>query len=128
VVILDHDIPRHQLEILQRARLRPQQIGREIGRPEWQDLEEILRYLHRQKSVTFFTCDEGFFRKRLTHPTYCIVVVSGFVVDTALYIRRFLFHPLFRTKRHGVGKVMRLSATGIAWWEIASASQQRHPW
>jgi len=24
-----------------------------VGRPEWQDLEEILRYLHRQKAATF---------------------------------------------------------------------------
>ncbi len=61
MILLDHDIPEYQVEILRRARLRPQQIGREVGRPEWQDLEEILRSLHRLKLVTFVTRDEGFF-------------------------------------------------------------------
>lgn len=128
MILLDHNIPEHQVEALRRARLRPQQVGRDIGRPEWQDLEEILRYLHRLKAATFITRDEGFFRRRLCHPNYCIVVVSGPVIETAVYAQRFLRHAAFRAKQQRVGKVVRLSSTRIAWWEIDMESQQRLLW
>jgi hypothetical protein len=128
VILIDHNIPEQQVEMLRRARLRPQQIGHEVGRPEWQDLEEILRYLHRLKLVTFITRDEGFFRHRLCHHNYCIVVVDGPVVEIAVYIRRFLRHSAFRTKKQRVGKVVRLSSTKISWWEIGVESQHRLSW
>ena len=108
--------------------MRPQQIGREVGRPEWQDLEEILRYLHRLKSATFITRDEGFFRRRLCHRNYCIVVVSGLVTETAMHVRRFLRHPAFRTRQQRAGKVVRLMPTKIAWWEVGVESQQHLAW
>jgi hypothetical protein len=128
VIPVDHNIPEHQVEVLRRARLRPRQVGRDIGRPEWQDLEEILRYLHRLKSATFITRDDGFFRRRLCHRNYCLVVVSGPVIETAAYVQRFLRHTAFRTKQQRVGKVVRLSSTRIAWWEIGMESQQRLLW
>ena len=128
MILLDHNIPEHQVEALRHARLRPQQIGREVGRPEWQDLEEILRYLHRLKLATFITRDEGFFHRRLCHRNYCIVVVSGPVIETAVYIRRFLRHSAFRTKKQRTGKMVRLSPTQIAWWEVGARLQQRLLW
>ncbi len=128
MILLDHNIPEGQVEILRRARLRPQQVGREVGRPEWQDLEEILRYLHRLKAATFITRDEGFFRRRLSHSNYCIVVVSGPVIETAEYIRRFLRHPAFRTKQQRAGKVVRLLPTRILGWEIDVKLQKRLLW
>ncbi len=128
MIVLDHNIPKVQVESLRRARLRPQQIGREVGRPEWQDLEEILRYLHRLKAATFVTRDEGFFLRRLCHSNYCIVIVSGPVTETARYIQRFLRHTAFRTKRQRSGKVVRLLPTRIVWWGIRAKLQQRLPW
>ena len=128
MILLDYNIPEHQVEALRRARLRPQQVGRDIGRPEWQDLEEILRYLHRLKAATFITRDEGFFRHRLCHPHYCLVVVSGPVIETAVHVQRFLRHVAFRTRQQRVGKVVRLSSTRIVWWEIGRESQQRLLW
>ena len=128
MILLDHNIPEHQVEALRHARLRPQQIGREVGRPEWQDLEEILRYLHRLKLATFITRDEGFFRRRLCHHNYCIVVVSGPVTETAVYVRRFLRHVTFRARQQRAGKVIRLSPTKITWWEVGIESQQRLLW
>ncbi|MBM4259264.1 MAG: hypothetical protein FJ147_25610 [Deltaproteobacteria bacterium] len=113
MILLDHNIPEHQVETLRQARLRPQQIGRDIGRPEWQDFEEILRYLHRLKSPTFFTRDDDFFRRRLCHQNYCLVVTTGLVTDTARGIRRFLRHPRFRTRRQRMGTVIRLTSIGI---------------
>lgn len=128
MILIDHNIPAQQVEILRRARLRPQQIGRDVGRPEWQDIEEILRYLHRLKSATFITRDEGFFRRRLCHLNYCLVVVSGPVTDTAAYVRRFLRHNAFRAKPQRAGKVVRLSPTRIMWWEGGAESQRRLLW
>jgi hypothetical protein len=128
VILLDHNIPKGQAELLRRARLRPQQIGREVGRPEWQDLEEILRYLHRLKAATFITRDEGFFLHRLCHSNYCIVIVSGPVAETAQYIRRLLRHTAFRTKQQRMGKVVRLLPTRIVWWDTRAKFQQRLLW
>lgn len=128
MIILDHDIPEHQAEILRWARLRPQQIGRDVGRPEWQDLEEILRYLHSGKSETFFTRDEGFFRRRLCHRNYCIVIVSTPVLETALYVKRFLRHKTFRTKKGRMGKVARLSPTWIVCWKTGREKLCRLSW
>jgi hypothetical protein len=56
------------------------------------------------------------------------VVVNGPVVETAVYIRRFLRHSAFRTKKQRVGKVVRLSSTKISWWEIGVESQHRLSW
>jgi hypothetical protein len=128
VILLDHNIPEEQVELLRRARLRPRQIGREVGRPEWQDLEEILRYLHRLKAATFITRDEGFFRRRLCHSNYCIVIVSGPVIEIAGYIQRFLRHAAFRTKQQRPGKVVRLLPTRILWWAIGVKLRQRLLW
>lgn len=128
MILLDHNIPEHQVELLRRARLRPQQIGRDVGRPEWQDFEEILRHLHRLKAITFITRDEDFFHRRLCHSNYSLVVVSGLVIDTAKDVRRFLRHRDFRTKQQRMGKVVRLSSTGMVWWEISKESQQRRSW
>lgn len=70
MILLDHNIPEQHVEILRQARLRPQQVGREVGRPEWLDFEEILRYLHQRKFVTFLTRDDDFFRRRWGHANY----------------------------------------------------------
>ena len=128
MILLDHNIPEHQVELLRRTRLRPQQIGREVGRPEWQDFEEILRHLHRLKATTFVTRDEDFFHRRLCHLNYSLVVVSGLVIDTAKDVQRFLRHRDFRIKQQRMGKVVLLSSTSIAWWEIGKESQQRLSW
>ena len=66
MILLDHNIPEDQAEQLRRWRIHFRQIGFEVGRPEWDDQQEILRYLHATKQVTFFTRDLGFFRAAIT--------------------------------------------------------------
>ena len=73
MIILDHNIPNDQAAQLQRCRVRFRQIGFEVGRPEWDDQQEILRFLHATKQITFFTRDLGFFRAPLRHANYCLV-------------------------------------------------------
>jgi hypothetical protein len=77
---------------------------------------------------SLITRDEGFFLRRLCHSNYCIVVISGPVIETAEYIRRFLRHASFRTKQQRTGKVIRLLPTRIAWLEIGVKVQQRLLW
>ena len=128
MILLDHNIPQDQSEQLRRWRIHFQQVGYEIGRPEWEDQQEILRYLHRMKQATFFTRDLGFFRRRFCHPNYCLVVVTGLVLETASLTRRLLRHPEFKTKAKRQGRVVKLSSTNISWWEVGRNRQQRLAW
>jgi len=68
----------------------------QVGRPEWDDQQQILTYLQQVRRPTFFTRDLGFFRRRYSHSNYCLVVVTGLVLETAVMIRRFLRHPQFK--------------------------------
>lgn len=128
MILLDHNIPQQDAEHLRHWRIHFRQIGYEVGRPEWDDQQEILRYLHKVKQPTFFTRDLGFFKYRLCHPNYCLVVVTGSVLDTASLIRRVLRHSEFKTKAKRCGKVLRLSSTNIAWWEIDKERQSYLLW
>ena len=72
MIVLDHNIPKDQAQQLRRRRVHFRQIGFEVGRPEWDDQQEILRFLHATKQITFFTRDLGFFRAPLRHANYCL--------------------------------------------------------
>lgn len=124
MIILDHNIAQDQVEQLRLWRIHFKQIGYEVGRPEWEDQQEILRYLHQAKKATFFTRDLGFFRRRLCHSNYSLVVITGPVLETASLIRRFLRHTRFKTKAKRVGKVVMLSKGSISFWDIEQ--EQRH--
>lgn len=105
MILLDHNIPESQADQLRRWRIRFRQIGFEVGRPEWDDQEEILRYLHAAKRVTFFTRDLGFFRRRLCHPNYCLVVGK----------RRedYAAASGFASLRHALPRIMRNAIDGV---------------
>ena len=55
---------------------------------------------------TFFTHDLGFFDPLLCHKDYSLVCLDVNAKDTAVYIRRFLRHPGFRTQKQRLGKVI----------------------
>jgi hypothetical protein len=128
VIILDHNIPVHQAEQLRRRRIRFRQIGFEVGQAEWADQQEILRFLHATKQITFLTRDLGFFRARLRHANYCLVALTVPVLETAHYISRLLRHPLFDTRAKRNGKVIRVSTKNINFWEIGRQRQTSTPW
>jgi hypothetical protein len=128
VIILDHNIPLDQAEQLRRRRVRFRQIGFEVGRPEWDDQQEILRFLHKSKQMTFFTRDLGFFRARLRHSNYCLVILTVPVIETAYYIAALLRHPEFDTRAKRNGKVMRVSIKSIAFWQIGRQQQSTVSW
>lgn len=128
MIVLDHNITRDQAELLSRWRIRFHRIGVEIGLPSWDDEQEILRHLHRSKQITFFTRDSDFFRQRLCHTNYCLVVVDTTEVETSRIIQRFLHHPAFRTKSQRCGKVIKLSPRTIVWWEASKRGTHRLDW
>jgi hypothetical protein len=128
VIILDHNIPEGQARLLRRWRIHCRQIGFEVGRPEWDDQQEILRYLHSAKHATFFTRDMGFFRAKLIHKSYCIVILNVPVLETAHYIRRLLRHVDFRTRARRFRKVIKVSAERIAVLEIGRRHQIGFRW
>lgn len=124
MILLDHNIPEDQTEQLRRWQFRFRQIGYEVGRPEWDDQQEVLRYLHRVKRVVFFTRDLGFFHPKFCHSNYCLVVISGHFLETASLIRRFLRHPEFKTHAMRTGKVVKLTSIKAYWREIGQNHQQ----
>ena len=128
MTILDHNIPQVQVERLRRFRIHFRQIGYDVGRPEWDDEQEILHYLHRVKQPTLFTYDFGFFHPAFCHRNYCIVVVNSPVKEIASLIRRFLRHPQFRTKARRQGKVVELTVSEITWWEVNLINRQSLAW
>lgn len=103
-------------------------IGLDIGLPSWDDKQEILRYLHRSKQVTFFTRDSDFFRYRLSHPNHSIVVVDIALTETAETIRRFLRHPHFKTKAQRINKVIKLLPKRIIWFEGGKRTRKQMNW
>lgn len=123
MIVLDHNIPEDQAQELRRRRIHFRQIGFEVGRPEWDDQQEILRFLHATKKVTFFTRDLGFFRAPLRHPNYCLAALTTPLLETAHYISKFLRHPHFNTRARRNVKVIRVSTKGITFWEMG---RQRH--
>ncbi|MCI0424195.1 MAG: hypothetical protein L0387_11520 [Acidobacteria bacterium] len=128
MILLDHNIPSDQAEQLRARRLHFRRVGYEVGRPEWDDQQEILPYLHRSKNTTVITRDLGFFHRRFCHPNYCIVVVAGPVLQTALYAHRLLRQESFRTNALRRNKVIRLLPKNIRWWEFGGSHPQSVSW
>ncbi len=128
MIIFDHNLPRDQVKQLRRWRIRGVHIGFEIGRPEWLDQDEVIRYLHRHKRPTLFTRDLGFFHKRRCHRNHSIVIVTGSPLGSAATIRRFLRHPRFAAVAMRAGRVFKLTPSAIVWYEPGQPRQRSVPW
>jgi hypothetical protein len=80
------------------------------------DDDNIVPLLLRLQHPTLLTRDGDFFDRRLVHARYGLAWFQVEEGETAFYIRRFLAHPLFRTNRQRLGKVMRIHPRGIDFW------------
>src|SRR5207247_4573554 len=89
LIVLDENIREGQGLLLATSRCAPRQIGVDIGRKGLKD-EEIIVLLSRQRNITFFTRDAGFYLPGLRHRSYCLVVMSVGQNEVAAFIRRFL--------------------------------------
>jgi uncharacterized protein (DUF433 family) len=113
--ILDENIGLEEKARLLARRLHVRQSGAEVGRMGMQDLEEIIPLLHSLGRLTFFTRDHDFYKPVLRHPQYCLVLLDVDMDEVAIYVRRFLRYPSFRTQARRMGKAIRVRPTSLSW-------------
>ena len=90
--------------------------------------EEIITLMLRQRSVTFFTRDMGFYRRELRHPRYCLAVTMVGQTEVATFVRRFVRHPDFNTQAKRMGAVVRFTHARLWSWRLRSHTEVETPW
>lgn len=128
MILLDENFPESQRQLLRSWRIACRQIGDEVSEPGTHD-EDILRLLHHQSRPTFLTHDAGFYHRHLCHQAYGLAVLDAVPYDEmALFARRFLRHPLFRTTGQRLGKVTRITRTGVTYWTAHARFEETTAW
>lgn len=125
--ILDENIADSQRLRLRSWRIHVRQIGFDIAQKGIQD-DAIIPFLLRRRRSTFFTHDSDFYDRSLCHSRYCLVVLQVSPAMMALFIRRFLRHPVFDSEAKRMGRVVRLSPTGITVWRGRAAVEEHIGW
>jgi hypothetical protein len=115
--VLDENVPESQRVLLRRRRVALRQIGQELGRRGMKD-HEIISLLHQLDRPTFFTLDSDFYNRHLCHERYCLVHLDVEDEMVAEYVRRFLRHRQLNTRAKRLGRVIRISPSGLALWSI----------
>jgi hypothetical protein len=127
VNILDENIPDSQRQLLRSWRIQISQIGHEVDLQGMKD-EEIIPLLHQIRGVTFLTRDIGFYHRRLCHADYCLVCLAVSQYEVASFVRRFLRHSAFNTKSKRMGKVIKVTHTGLRTWQLHADKEMDTPW
>ncbi len=125
--LLDENIPLEQRDILRARGIHCRIIGQDLAELSIGD-DNIISLLHGLKQPTLFTRDEHFFERRLCHPGYGLVWLDAAPEEAALFIRRFLNHPKFRTKVSRMGIVARAHHEGIHFWQRKRDAVQQVGW
>jgi len=125
--VLDENIPDSQRALLRTRRVALRQIGQNLGRKGMKD-KEIIPLLHQLDRPTFFTLDGDFFDRRLCHERYCLVHLDVEEEVVAEYVRRLLRHPELNTRAKRLGRVIRVSPTGLALWQIHQGDKGYLSW
>lgn len=126
--ILDENISLEEKYRLLARRVHVRQIGAEVGRLGMKDIDEIIPLLHTLPQPTLFTRDHDFYKARLRHADYCLVLLDVAFDEVAEYVRRFLRHPSFRNRSQRMGKVVRVRHSGLTWWERDSKAERAVSW
>ncbi|MBI3949784.1 MAG: hypothetical protein HY314_04950 [Acidobacteria bacterium] len=92
------------------------------------DRDQILPLLHQRRQATFFTFDLGLYDPKWRHANYCVVCLNVPWAQGAEYIRRFLRHRRFNTKSKRMGKVIRLTVDGVAYWALGERGRVKLAW
>ena len=127
MIVPDENILEAQRLVLASSRIAARQIGVDFGPKGLKD-EEIIVRLRGRKDITFFTRDAGFYSASLRHPAYCLVVLSIAQNEVATFVRRFLKHPDSSTNAARMGKVVRISHSGIAYYNRNSPTEFHGLW
>jgi len=126
--VLDENIIESQRQLLRSWRIRHKQIGQDVGHKGMKDREQIIPLLQSMVGPVLFTCDMQLYNRRLCHQRYTIVSLAIAASEVAVFIRRFLRHPGFNTKGKRAGKVIRLSKSGIQFWQVNAESEKQVAW
>ena len=89
---------------------------------------EIITLLHDLRQPTFFTRDDDFYDRKLSHAGYCLVHLAVRKEEVAVFVRRFLHHPEFNTKTKRMGSIIRISHAGLSVWRVHVDEQVRFEW
>ena len=127
MIVLDENISESQRDHLREQRFSAHQIGFDLGRKGMQD-EEIVPLLLDLRRPTFFTCDAGFYNRGLCHARYAIAYLQVDEDDVAEFVRRLLRLREFNTQAKRMGTVIRVSATGISYWQKHVERELRTSW
>ena len=73
--LLDENVPSDQRDLLRTRGIHCRVIGQDVAQLSIGD-DNILALLHRLKQPTLFTRDEHFFKRRLCHPSYGLVLLN----------------------------------------------------
>jgi len=127
MILLDEQVRADQRSLLENWRIAFRQIGKDIAPAGIKD-ENILPFLLTLKGPTFFTHDHGFFKRHLVHSRYCLVLLAEADIEAAVYIRRFLRHPLFNTNANRMGVIARVHHDGISFLQQHKSELHRAGW
>lgn len=127
MIILDENFPESQRQLLKGWRVSFRQIAFEIGHEGMKD-DEIIPLLHGLNQPTLFTLDEDFFKPKLRHRQYCLIYIDVAQYESAAFIRRTLKHTVLSTKAKRMGKVIRVSHSGLMVWELHAEDRIQLPW
>lgn len=125
--VLDENVLASQRAQLLRWNVPIRQIGMELGHKGMKD-EALTPFLLRLRRPAFFTRDEGFYRRSLCHPGYCLVYLGIEGEQAAHLVRALLRHPKVRSWVQRDGRVIRVSTQGISMWEGHAAAEETCQW
>jgi hypothetical protein len=91
------------------------------------DLEQILPHLHRSRA-TFHTLDAGLFKRRYVHRDYCLVCYDVPEAELGHWLVKFLRHPAFNTLSKRLGKVIKVTPSKIAYWQLHQPKIKHSGW
>ncbi len=93
--------------------------------------DRVLQILWELKRPTFVTIDSNFYDKRHCDKRYCLVYFVLVPLEQNQLphlLRRLLQLPEFKTKAARMGKVARVSKTGVRYWQLNDDEEHRLEW
>jgi hypothetical protein len=125
--VLDEQVIDSQRLLLRSWRIAVRQIGYDVGRKGLKDYQ-IIPFLIRLRRVTFFTLDFHFHKRDLCHTAYSLICLDVRKEEAATYARRVLRQPEFSTIAKRMGKVIRASSIGLAFWRLHAEREEYLEW
>jgi len=108
-----------------------EQIGVELGELKGRSDERIIPALRALKRRTFVTIDDWFYRSELCDRAYCLVYFAlplDRQAEIPGLLRRLFRLPGFRTVQERLGKVVRVSAGEVRYYERHVEGEQTVAW